>query len=104
MEVLAMTAFTALISSLVGALVGALVSKIKTSTKDARETRELQLMNLEMTCRLVIYSERFTTDEKIEAYIVYRDTCHANHQTKTHMDGLVGCDIDEYIEKHHIKG
>ena len=104
MEVLAMTAITALISSVVAALVGALVSKIKTTTKDARETRELQLMNLKMTCRLVIYSERFTTDEKIEAYIVYRDTCHANHQTKTHMDGLVGCDIDEYIEKHHIKG
>lgn len=104
MEVFAMTAFTALISSLVGALVGALVSKVKTSTNDARDMREMQIMNLKMTCRMAIYDEHFTTDEKIEAYIVYRDKCHANHQTKKFMDGLVGCDIDEYIEKHHIKG
>lgn len=104
MEVLAMTAFTALISSVVGALVGALVSKLKTTTNDAREMREMQIMNLKMTCRMAIYDEHFTTDEKIEAYIVYRDKCHANHQTKKFMDSLVGCDIDEYIEKHHIKG
>lgn len=104
MEVLAMTAFTALISSVVGALVGALVSKLKTTTNDAREMREMQIMNLKMTCRMAIYDEHFTTDEKIDVYIVYRDKCHGNHQTKKYMDELVGCDIDEYIEKHHIKG
>lgn len=100
MELLITTTITALISSAVGALVGALVSKIKTSTNAAREMREMQIMNLNMTCRMAIYDEHFTTDEKIDAYIVYRDKCHGNHQTKKYMDELVGCDIDEYIEKH----
>lgn len=100
MELLITTAITALISSAVGALVGALVSKIKTSTTEARDMREMQIMNLKMTCRMAIYDEHFTTDEKIDAYIVYRDKCHGNHQTKKFMDELVGCDIDEYIEKH----
>ena len=100
MELLITTAITALISSAVGALVGALVSKIKTSTVEARDMREMQIMNLKMTCRMAIYDEHFTTDEKIDAYIVYRDKCHGNHQTKKYMDELVGCDIDEYIEKH----
>lgn len=100
MELLFTTAITALISSAVGALVGALVSKIKTSTVEARDMREMQIMNLKMTCRMAIYDEHFTTDEKIDAYIVYRDKCHGNHQTKKYMDELVGCDIDEYIEKH----
>ena len=100
MELLITTAITALISSAVGALVGALVSKIKTSTVEARDMREMQIMNLKMTCRMAIYDEHFTTDEKIDAYIVYRDKCHGNHQTKKFMDELVGCDIDEYIEKH----
>lgn len=100
MELLITTAITALISSAVGALVGALVSKIKTSTVEARDMREMQIMNLKMTCRMAIYDEHFTTDEKIDAYIVYRDKCHGNHQTKKFMDELVCCDIDEYIEKH----
>lgn len=100
MELLITTAITALISSAVGALVGAMVSKIKTSTTEARDMREMQIMNLKMTCRMAIYDEHFTTDEKIDAYIVYRDKCHGNHQTKKFMDELVGCDIDEYIEKH----
>lgn len=100
MELLITTAITALISSAVGALVGALVSKLKTSTNAARDMREMQIMNLKMTCRMAIYDEHFTTDEKIDAYIVYRDKCHGNHQTKKYMDELVGCDIDEYIEKH----
>lgn len=100
MEPFITTIITALISSVVGALVGSLVSKIKTSTVEARGMREMQIMNLKMTCRMAIYDEHFTTDEKIDAYIVYRDKCHGNHQTKKYMDELVGCDIDEYIEKH----
>ena len=103
MELLITTAITALISSAVGALVGALVSKIKTSTVEARDMREMQIMNLKMTCRMAIYDEHFTTDEKIDAYIVYRDKCHGNHQTKKYMDELVGSDVDDYIEKHRKK-
>ena len=107
MEPLVATVITALISSVVGAIVGAVVSKLKLARKAAEdakresvELKELMVQNILMTCRMAIYDEHFTVDEKIEAYIVYRDTCHANHQTKKHMDGLVGCDIDEYIEKH----
>lgn len=94
---------TALISSLVGAVVGALVAKIKTMTKDSADMREMQRQNLTMTCRMAIYDDHFSVDEKIDAYIIYRDTCNGNHQTKTYMDGLVNCDIDEYILKHRKK-
>lgn len=100
MEIFVTTIITALISSSVGALVGTLVSKLKTATKEAAEDREIQRLTLLLTCRMAIYDEHFTTDEKIDAYIVYRDKCHGNHQTKKFMDELVGCDIDEYIERH----
>lgn len=99
MELLATTALTALISSLVGALVGALVSKVKTTTKDAQDMREMQRLNLMMTCRMAVYDAHFSVDEKLEAYQIYRDY-GGNHQTKTYMDELVGCDVDEYIERH----
>lgn len=94
------TIISALLSAIVGALVGALVSKIKTTTKDAQDMREMQRQNLTMTCRMAIYDEHFSVDEKLDAYVIYRDTCHGNHQTKRFMDTLVGCDVDEYIEKH----
>lgn len=106
MEALAMTAFTALISSLVGALVGALVSKIKTVRKaadDARKSNDelkgIMQQNIVMTCRMAIYDEHFTVDEKLDAYEIYRDN-GGNHQTKKYMDELVQCDVDEYLEKH----
>ena len=102
MEALMMTALTALISSVVGALVGALVAKVKTATKDASDMREMQRLNLMMTCRMAVYDSHFSVDEKVEAYGIYRDY-GGNHQTKVYMDELVGCDIDEYIEKHRKK-
>lgn len=98
------TIITALISSIVGALVGALVSKIKTSTQAAQDVRVMQKQNLTMTCRMAIYDEHFSIDEKLDAYVIYRDTCSGNHQTKTFMDGLVGGDVDDYIERHKKKG
>ena len=100
MGILYTTVIPALVSSIVGAIVGALVSKLKTAQKDAIEAREMQRLNLTMTCRMAIYDEHFSVDEKLEAYKVYRDFCHENHQTKTFMDELVGDDVDEYLEKH----
>lgn len=102
MEVLALTAFTALISSVVAAIVGALVSKLKTTTKEAAENREIQRQTLMMICRIAIYDEHFTVDEKLDAYEIYRDN-GGNHQTKKYMDELVGSDVDDYIEKHRKK-
>jgi len=102
MEVLALTAFTALISSVVAAIVGALVSKLKTTTKEAAENREIQRQTLMMICRIAIYDEHFTVDEKLDAYEIYRDA-GGNHQTKKYMDELVGSDVDDYIERHRKK-
>ena len=102
METLITTIITAVISSIIGALVGAVVAKLKTATKDAADMREMQRLNLMMTCRMAVYDDHFSVDEKVEAYAIYRDF-GGNHQTKTYMDEMVGCDIDEYIEKHRKK-
>ena len=102
MELLITTAITALISSAVGALVGALVSKLKTATHEAAENREIQRQTLMMICRIAIYDEHFTVDEKLDAYEIYRSH-GGNHQTKQFMDAQVGCDVDEYIERHRKK-
>jgi len=106
MEALVYTAITAIISSVIGALVGAMVSKIKTAKKQSedakKEAEDLKLMitqNTLMTCRLVIYSDKFSIDEKLDAYTIYRDR-GGNHQTKTYMDSQVGMDVDEYLTKH----
>ena len=103
------TIVTALVSSVVGAVVGALVSKIKTVRKasdDARRSSEelkaIMQQNIIMTCRMAVYDEHFSVDEKLDAYQIYRDN-GGNHQTKTYMDGLVGMDVDEYLEKHRKK-
>lgn len=89
------------------AVVSAVVMKIKVAKKaaaDAKRSAEtltsLVTQNTLMTCRLVIYNEHFSTDEKLDAYVVYRDQCHGNHKTKTYMDSVVGCDVDEYLSRH----
>ena len=106
MEAIVSTAITALISSLIGALVGALVSKLKTAksaVSDAKneraELKAIMEQNIVMTCRMTIYDEHFSVDEKLDAYVIYRNY-GGNHQTKKYMDELVGCDVDEYLERH----
>ena len=105
-----MSAMTSLIGSIMGAIVGAVVAKMKLvrqATEEAKrrddELKELILQNTKMTCRMTIYDSHFSTDEKLEAYVIYRDKCHGNHQTKKYMDDLVGCDVDEYLEKHDVR-
>ncbi len=97
-----MTIITSVVSAVIGALVGAIVAKVKTVANNASDMREMQRLNLMMTCRMAIYDEHFTVDEKVEAYSIYRDF-GGNHQTKIYMDGVVGGDIDEYIERHRKK-
>lgn len=109
MEPIALSVVTALISSVIAAIVSAVVMKIKMvrkatddARKDSAELRELILQNTKMTCRLAIYDEHFSIDEKLSAYEIYRS--HGwNHQTKTYMDELVGGDVDEYLERHEIR-
>ena len=97
---------SSLVSSTVGAIVAAIISKIKLVRKasdDAKQSNkelmELMQQNILMTCRMAIYDEHFSVDEKLDAYAIYRDN-GGNHQTKTYMDKLVNCDVDEYLEKH----
>ena len=97
---------SSIISSTIGAIVAAIVSKIKLvrkASEDAKrgnkELMELMQQNILMTCRMAIYDEHFSVDEKLDAYAIYRDN-GGNHQTKTYMDKLVSCDVDEYLEKH----
>ena len=106
MESILLAACTALISSVIGAVVGAIVSKVKTVKKasdDARnesaELKKLMRQNIIMTCRMAIYDDHFSVDEKLDAYQIYRDH-GGNHQTKKYMDSQVGCDVDEYLERH----
>ena len=89
-----------------GALVGALVSKLKTAksaVNDAKseraELKHIMEQNVVMTCRMVIYDSHFSIDEKLDAYVIYKDY-GGNHTTKTYMDKLVGMDVDEYLERH----
>lgn len=113
-EPIYMSVITALVSSVIGAIVSAVVMKIKMTAKaidDAKterekgnaELKELMLQETKMTCRMAIYDPHFSTDEKLEAYVIYRDKCHGNHQTKRYMDKLVGCDVDEYLERHEVR-
>ena len=109
MEPFVTTIITALISSVVGAVVGALVSKMKTAAKavnDAKseraELKNIMEQNIVMTCRMAIYDNHFSIDEKLDAYEIYR-SYGGNHQTKQFMDNIVGCDVDEYIERHMKK-
>ena len=78
-----------------GAVVGFFVTRL-TSIKQAFDSiDELTLM----VCRLVIYSDKFSLDEKIDAYEVYRGR-NGNHRTKRYMDEKLGMDADEYLAQH----
>lgn len=106
METFLTIAVSALISSTIGAIVAAIVSKIRLvrkSSEDAKhnneELKKLMQQNIVMTCRMAIYDEHFSVDEKLDAYSIYRNN-GGNHKTKTYMDELVGCDVDDYLEKH----
>lgn len=109
MEPIFVSVITALVSSVIAAVVSAVVVKIKMirkatddAKKESHELKELILQNTKMTCRLAIYDEHFSIDEKLSAYEIYRS--HGwNHQTKTYMDELVGGDVDEYLERHEIR-
>lgn len=106
------TAVTALISSLVAAIVSAVITKVKTvRAKDVEAAEKAKAENAQirkdlndlmlMTSRMCVYDEHFSIDEKLDAYKIYRSK-GGNHQTKQHMDELVGCDVDEYLERHSI--
>lgn len=101
------------LSGLLGYVAG-LLRKAKAAKKEAEDAAEEEKRSTEkllekiqkavdkltiMVCRITIYDEHFSTDEKIDAYRTYR-SYGENHQTKKHMDGLLGEDADAYLASH----
>lgn len=60
---------------------------------DRSTIRELTLM----VCRMVIYDEHFSVDEKLDAFSLYRSK-GGNSRTKHYMDDLLGEDVNDYLE------
>ena len=109
LTVLVTALITSIVSSVIGAIVGAVISRVKLVRKaameakqEAKKTNELLEQLTMMTCRLAIYNDHFSNNEKLEAYDIYR--AHGwNHETKKHMDKILGMDVDEYLERHRRK-
>ena len=88
-----------LIQTLLSAVVGYLAATIKRMRADSEEGKEMQEFILLTVCRLAIYADHFSIDEKVDAYRTYR--AHGgNHQTKKYMDELLGEDADAYLARH----
>ena len=88
-----------LIPTVLSAAVGYLAATIKRMRADAEEGKEMQEFTLLTVCRLAIYDDHFSVDEKVDAYRTYR--AHGgNHQTKKYMDNLLGEDADAYLARH----
>ncbi|MBR1829874.1 MAG: hypothetical protein IJ781_10295 [Atopobiaceae bacterium] len=94
------------IPTILSAIVGYLAGKLR-AVRSEREERERQAEKVQdtldaltiMVCRLSIYDEHFTVDEKVDAYKLYRSK-GGNHQTKKHMDELLGEDADAWLARH----
>lgn len=88
-----------LIPTLLSALCGYLAGILRKMKKDAAEGKEMQEFTLLTVCRLAIYDDHFSTDEKVDAYRAYRNH-GGNHKTKKYMDNLLGEDADAYLARH----
>jgi len=88
-----------LVTAVMGLVVGCLTMRIREYKRQAHTIDQVALM----TCRMVIYSDSFDVDEKIDAYLLYRSK-GGNHRTKEVMSDSVGMDIDEYIINHRKLG
>jgi hypothetical protein len=94
------------VPTVLGGLLGYAIGLLK-KLKAAKEHEDDTLKDMQdtldaialMTCRLAIYDEHFSNDEKIEAYRLYRKK-GGNHQTKKYMDDLLGEDADVYLARH----
>lgn len=67
--------------------------------QERKADKDMAEKTLLMVCRLAIYDEHFSADEKVDAYRTYRDH-GGNHQTKKYMDALLGEDADGYLARH----
>lgn len=88
-----------LIPTVLSAVCGYLVATIKRMRADAEEGKEMQKFILLTVCRLAIYDDHFSVDEKVETYRVYRKH-GGNHDAKKYMSELLGEDADAYLASH----
>lgn len=101
------------LSGLLGYAVG-LIRKMKAGHKTAEEKAEAEKRTdaewrermredmdklMLISCRMAVYDEHFSVDEKVDAYRIYRAK-GGNHQTKKYMDELLGEDADAYLARH----
>lgn len=95
---------TSVVTTICGTVIGYLLSKAKTMATN----HKVQLAAIEeqrkrdekidlITLRMAIYDEHFDTDEKLEAYELYRER-GGNHRTKKYMDDLIGSDVDAFLD------
>ena len=99
MEVLQPYILGWLIPTLLSAAVGYLAAAIKRMRADAEEGKEMQEFILLTVCRLAIYDDHFSVDEKVATYRMYRKY-GGNHDAKKYMDNLLGEDADAYLATH----
>ena len=88
-----------LIPTVLSAAVGYLAATIKRMWADAEEGKEMQKFILLTVCRLAIYDDHFSVDEKVETYRTYRKH-GGNHDAKKYMTNLLGEDADAYLATH----
>ena len=88
-----------LVPTVLSAIVGYLAGKLRTAKAERAEDKEVTEFTLLTVCRLAIYDEHFSVDEKVDAYRTYKKH-GGNHQTKKYMDKLLGEDADAYLARH----
>lgn len=98
---------SSVVTTLCGIVIGHLTTKIRNNAEQHKEQmKELQKQREQdeqiqlITLRMAIYDEHFDIDEKLEAYLLYRDR-GGNHRTKTYMDEQVGMDVDEFLARRN---
>ena len=99
MEVLQPYMLGWLVPTVLSAVCGYLVGALKKIKADADEGKEMQKFILLTVCRLAIYDDHFSVDEKVETYRVYRKH-GGNHDAKKYMSELLGEDADAYLATH----
>lgn len=99
MEVLQPYMLGWLVPTVLSAVCGYLVGALKKMKADADEGKEMQKFILLTVCRLAIYDDHFSVDEKVATYRVYRKY-GGNHDAKKYMTNLLGEDADAYLASH----
>lgn len=84
-----------LVTAVCAAVLGFLASRVSALKETAAQIDDITIM----VCRLVIYNDKFSLDEKVDAYRIYRSR-GGNSRTKHYMDKLLGEDTDDYLAHH----